>query len=104
MTRRLLNLLTALSLLLLIGCAGGSVSRFTMRDAELLDEYGGVVAPAANAPNLFATPVTSIVFLPDRRVLTDEEFAAVFPAVRRMDPLSLTLDGHRITDKSIPLI
>jgi hypothetical protein len=49
-------------------------------------------------------PVGALIFDDQERPLTDEDFAAVFPAVQQMDPVVLLLRGHHaISDASVPL-
>jgi hypothetical protein len=37
-------------------------------------------------------------------VLTDDDFAAVYPSIRRMDPRRLGLRGSHVSDRSVPMI
>ena len=82
-----------------------SCSGFSRADEEMLDQHGGVFVPSGEGPLVHSTPVDSVRFKPEKRDLDDKEFAEVFPAIKRMDPLRLQLDGKdRLTDQSIELI
>lgn len=75
---------------------------FTSRDEALLERYDGRFVPTGEGPLVRLTPVDSVYF--GTRVLNDEEFAAVFPAIQRMDPYLLPLRGHRLSDRIIDLL
>jgi hypothetical protein len=72
---------------------------FAPRDVERLERFGGTYVPTGEGTLATKTPVDSIHF--DKRTLDDRSFEEVFPAVQQMDPRILSLDGHKITDKSI---
>jgi hypothetical protein len=75
---------------------------FGERDLKRLERFGGTYVPAGEGSLAIKTPVDSIHF--DKRTLDDRSFYDVFPAVQRMDPRILSLDGHKITDRSIERI
>ena len=72
---------------------------FEKKDVERLQSVGGTFVPTGEGLLATKTPVDSIHF--NKRTLDDDDFEDVFPAVQRMDPRILSLDGHRITDESI---
>ena len=72
---------------------------FAPRDLERLERFGGTYVPTGEGPLATKTPVDSIHF--NKRTLDDGSFDDVFPAVQQMDPRILSLDGHKITDRSI---
>ena len=85
--------------------AAAGCQRYSDRDATLLAEHGGHFVLSGEGPGRYMTPVGAVVFDDHDRPLTDEEFAAVFPAVQQMDPMVLLLRGrHTISDESIPLL
>jgi hypothetical protein len=69
-----------------------------------VERLGGLWVPTGEAWTARAAPVDSVSFDARRHVVTDEEFAAVYPALRRMDPQRLDLRGSRVSDASVPLI
>ena len=72
---------------------------FEPRDEQRLHRFGGTYVPAGEGTMATKTPVDAIHF--DKRTLDDEAFYDVFPALQRMDPRTLSLDGHKIGDESI---
>jgi hypothetical protein len=82
-----------------LGCAS-----FSERDWEAVERVGGLWVPAGEAWTARTAPIVSVTFDASQHVLTDEDFAAVHTALRRMDPLHLGLRGSRVSDRSIPLI
>src|SRR5947207_11728813 len=81
-----------------------SCSGFSRDDEQLLDQHGGVFVPSGEGPLVRATPVDAVSFKAENH-LDDKEFATVFPAIQKMDPLRLHLDGQSLlTDQSIDLI
>ena len=77
---------------------------FGGHDVQLLEQYGGSWAPAHKGPFNHTVPVDSIDWSNDKPRLSDDTFAAVFPAIQRMDPHRLYLVGHQISDRSIDLL
>ena len=102
--------LAAACLVLCMSCGGSAGGQdkdvvpadFGERDAQRLARFGGTYVPVGEGALATKTPVDSIHFTKQR--LDDDDFYNVFPAVQRMDPLTLSLDGHPITDRSIPLL
>jgi hypothetical protein len=100
MTRRPLNLVPLVTLAILpLGCA-----RFSERDGQAVERVGGLWVPTGEAWAARTAPIDSVTFDAGKHVLTDEDFAAVHPSLRRMDPLHLGLRGSRVSDRSVPLI
>jgi hypothetical protein len=101
--RRLFNLLAAVSLAFLFSALG--CHQYSERDAKLLERYGGTFVLSGEGPGRYMAPVGEIHFVDDNRALTDEDFAAVFPAVQQMDPMVLRIRGHHaISDCSVRLL
>ena len=76
---------------------------FSRRDEELLGRYGGHFIPTGEGPLVRIVPVDGVYF-DCGRVLNNEDFAATFPAVQRMDPYRLHLGGHRLSDQVVELL
>jgi len=95
-----LNLVPLVLLAILpLGCAS-----FSDGDGEAVERVGGLWVPTGEAWTARTAPVDSVTFDASKHVLTDEDFAAVYPSLRRMDPLHLGLRGSRVSDASVPLI
>jgi hypothetical protein len=71
-------------------------------DIATVETYGGRVTPRESAYNF--PPMQAVDFAPDRRLLTDDDFADLLPALRRLQPYRLYISGQPISDKSVPLI
>src|SRR5207249_1331975 len=76
---------------------------FSRKDEELLERYGGHFVPTGEGPLVRYAPIDSI-FFDKGRVLNDEDFAAIFPAIQRMDPYLLPLARHHLSDQIIDLV
>jgi hypothetical protein len=93
--------------MLSVSCAGSAggpdkdvvPEHFMPRDAERLERFGGTYVPMGEGALATKTPVLSVHF--NEQELDDRDFYDVFPGLQRMDPLTLSLDGHPITDRSI---
>jgi hypothetical protein len=83
-----------------VGCR-----RYSDRDVALLGTYGGDFVLSGEGPGRYMAPVGAVYLNDESRPLSDDDFAAVVPAVRQMDPMVLLLRGrHTISDKSVPLL
>src|SRR5258706_10925347 len=79
------------------GCANQS-------DVNTVAHYGGYVTPQWDNWLSELTPMASVDFSPQRRVINDEDFAALFPALKHLNPRRVTLGGQKVSDKSIDLL
>jgi hypothetical protein len=89
------------ALLALVFLAGGCASK---HDIATIESYGGRVTPTYEAEWAGVPPMQAIDFSPERHLLTDEDFEALLPAIKRLQPYRLFISGQRISDKSVPLI
>src|SRR4051812_10385307 len=87
--------------LLLSFFAGGCANQ---HDVDVVAHYGGYVTPQWDNWLSELTPMASVDFSPQRKVITDDDFAALFPALKHLNPRRVTLGGQKITDKSIDLL
>ncbi len=100
MPRHAPNSIVVLVLALL---ASPGCRQYSDRDSTLLAKHGGHFVLSGEGPGRYMTPVGAVIFDDQDRPLTDEDFAAVFPAVQQMDPMALLLRGrHTISDASVP--
>jgi hypothetical protein len=76
---------------------------FPEADERLLERYGGIFIPSGEGPIVRIVPVDGVMFAKSG-VLGDDDFAAVFPAIRRMDPYRLSLRGHDVSDEAVDLL
>jgi hypothetical protein len=76
---------------------------FPQADEQLLGRYGGIFIPTGEGPIVRIVPVDGVMFAKGQ-VLTDDDFAAVFPAIQRMDPYRLSLRGHDVSDEVVDLL
>ncbi len=79
------------------GCANQS-------DINTLAHYGGYATPQWDTWLADLGPIAAVDFSPKRRVINDEDFAALFPALRHVNPRRVSLGGQNISDKSIDLL
>jgi hypothetical protein len=94
---RHLPVLFALTLIL-TGCTS------SRQDIATIESYGGRVTPGFEGEFAGLPPMQAVDFSPERRLLTDDDFAAIVPSLKRLQPYRLFISGHRISDRSIPLI
>ena len=100
MARRMPPMVTFLVVALLLpGCAGPS-----RQDGEAVERLGGVWVLTGETWRTRTLPVVSVTFDTGTHVLTDDDFAAVYPSLRRMDPFRLGLRGSHVSDRSVPMI
>lgn len=92
-----LGLLAILSALTLGGCA-------TQQDVNTVAHYGGYVTPQWDNWAADLTPMAAVDFSSTRYVMNDDDFAALFPALKRLNPRRVTLGGQNISDRSIDLL
>jgi hypothetical protein len=82
-------------------CAGGCASQ---SDINTLAHYGGYTTPQWDNWLANLAPMAAVDFSPKRRVIDDDDFAALFPALRHVNPRRVSLGGQNISDKSIELL
>jgi hypothetical protein len=83
---------------LVAGCHTGE------REVSTIEKFGGLMIPAGEGPLVNSPPVDAVLFDPAKRVITDDDFAAVYPSIRQLSPRRLDLHGQRVSDRSIMLI
>jgi hypothetical protein len=90
-----------LLLLALATALGGCVSD---QDLATVGEYGGYTT--VQYEGLFAgrRPMQAVDFSTQRRVINDDDFAALFPALKEISPRRINLGGQRISDRTIDLL
>jgi hypothetical protein len=90
-----------LLLLTLATALGGCVSN---DDLATVGRYGGYTT--AQYEGLFAgrRPMQAVDFSTQRRVIDDDDFAELFPALERISPRRICLGGQHISDRSIDLL
>jgi hypothetical protein len=101
-SRRITSAVATPALLLALATAlGGCVSD---NDLATVGEYGGYTT--AQYEGLFAgrRPMQAVDFSTQRRVINDDDFAELFPALKRISPRRICLGGQPITDRSIDLL
>jgi hypothetical protein len=81
--------------------AGGCA---TQSDINTVAHYGGYATPQWDNWLSNLAPIAAVDFSPKRRVINDDDFAALFPALRNLNPRRVSLGGQNITDKSIDLL
>jgi hypothetical protein len=81
--------------------AGGCASQ---SDINTLAHYGGLATPQWDTWLSDFGPIAAVDFSPKRRVIDDDDFAALFPALRHVNPRRVSLGGQNISDKSIDLL
>jgi hypothetical protein len=89
--------LIVLATVCLTGCASRS-------DFEKVGFYGGYATPQADNWLADMAPIEAVDFSIQRRVINDDDFAAMFPALKHLNPRRISLGGQKITDKSIDLL
>lgn len=94
-----LSLCCCVVLLLL---AGGCVNAHN--DIETVGRYGGYTTPTGAGPLAECPPVASVDFSTIRQVINDEDFAALFPSLQRLNPRRICLGGQNVSDRSIDLL
>jgi hypothetical protein len=76
---------------------------FPKEDESLLERNGVYFVPVGEGPLVRTVPVDRL-FVDRGRVLSEEDFVTIFPAIQRMDPLRLGLDLSALTDRSVELL
>ena len=89
--------LATMSLLAVGGCD-------THADVETLGRYGGFTSPKFSGPLSECPPVAAVDFSTMRQTITDDDFAALFPSLKRLAPRRVCLGGQPVTDKCIDLL
>jgi hypothetical protein len=96
--RTSLQMVAALVLVLaLAGCADHA-------DVEIIGRYGGYSTPAFEGFLAECPPIDAIDFSTRRQLITDDDLAAMLPALKRLNPRRICLGGQPITDRSIDLL
>ena len=90
-----------LLLLALATALGGCVSN---NDLATVGEYGGYTTNQYEGMFAGRRPMQAVDFSTQRRVITDDDFATLFPALKRINPRRICLGGQRISDRSIDLL
>jgi hypothetical protein len=73
-------------------------------DVETVGRYGGYSTPAFDGYLAECPPIAAIDFSTRRQLITDDDLAAMFPAIKRLNPRRICLGGQPITDRSIELL
>jgi hypothetical protein len=89
---------TLLAAMILTGCGASHA------DVAAVGQYGGYTTPTWGGPLAECPPVSAIDFSTVRQVITDDDLAAMFPAIKRLAPKRISLGGQPITDRSIDLL
>jgi hypothetical protein len=82
--------------LALAGCADHA-------DVEMIGRYGGYSTPSYQNYLAECPPIDAIDFSAKRQIITDDDLAAMLPALKRLGPRRICLGGQPITDRSIDL-
>jgi hypothetical protein len=90
-----------LLLLALATALGGCVSN---QDLATVGEYGGYTTNQYEGMFAGRRPTQAVDFSTQRRVITDDDFAALFPALQRISPRRICLGGQPISDRTIDLL
>jgi hypothetical protein len=90
-------ILASLSALFVVGCANHA-------DVEAVGKYGGFTSPSYSGFLAELPPVAAVDFSTLRQPVTDEDFAALFPALQRLNPRRVGLGGQPVTDRCIELL
>jgi hypothetical protein len=96
--------LTSAAPLLLLALALGSGGCISNADLATVGSYGGYTTAQYDGIAATRRPVEAVDFSTQRRVLTDDDFEALFPALERLSPRRISLGGQRISDRSIDLL
>ena len=83
---------------LVAGCNGNE------HDVTTIEQYGGLTIPTYEGPLANEPPVDAVLFDPAKRVINDDDFAAVFPCIKQLSPHRLDLHGQDVSDRSVALI
>jgi hypothetical protein len=92
-----LSLATLLFVSLSNGCADH-------KDVEAVGRYGGYSTPNYDGFLAECPPLEAVDFSTRRQIITDDDLAAMLPALKRLQPRRISLGGQPITDRSIDLL
>jgi hypothetical protein len=95
MSKTFLSLSTLIVASLLTGCAA------THKDIETVAHFGGLSTPTYGGILAECPPLEAIDFSTRRAIVTDDDLAAMLPALKRLQPRRISLGGQPITDRSI---
>lgn len=70
-------------------------------DFATVAHYGGLSTPNYNGILAECPPLEAIDFSTHRAIVTDDDLAAMLPALKRLQPRRISLGGQPITDRSI---
>jgi hypothetical protein len=73
-------------------------------DIEAVGRFGGYSTPTYGGFLAECPPIAAVDFSTRRQIITDDDLAAVFPALKRLAPRRICLGGQPITDRSIDLL
>jgi hypothetical protein len=96
--------LRAVLCLFTVGCLASLTGCGSHQDIETVGRLGGYTTPHWGAMFAELPPVDAVDFSVERQRITDEDFAAIFPALQRLAPRRVSLGGQPITDKTIDLL
>ena len=83
---------------ILTGCA------VNHSDIEAVGKYGGYSTPTYSGFLAECPPLAAVDFSTQRQLITDDDLAAMLPALKRLSPRHISLGGQPITDRSIDLL
>jgi hypothetical protein len=95
MRKTLLSLTTVFFASILTGCVA------CRADFATVAHYGGLSTPNYNGILAECPPLEAIDFSTRRAIVTDDDLAAMLPALKRLQPRRISLGGQPITDRSI---
>lgn len=73
-------------------------------DIESVGKYGGFTSPSYSGFLAELPPVAAVDFSTLRQPVTDDDFAALFPSLQRLNPRRIGLGGQPVTDRCIDLL
>jgi hypothetical protein len=91
-----LSIVATLSLaMVMTGCAASH------KDIETVAHYGGLSTPNYGGILAECPPLEAVDFSTRRGIVTDDDLAAMLPALKRLQPRRISLGGQPITDRAI---
>jgi hypothetical protein len=95
MRTTLLSLTAVFFASVMTGCAASRA------DFATVAHYGGYSTPTYGGILAECPPLEAIDFSTHRAVITDDDLAAMLPALKRLQPRRISLGGQPITDRSV---